>query len=87
MGFTERELELIAQIEQRTGQKIGTFEERTAGFKKMERPALIRFCSGLENCLYDRLNLDNADCFDSEEEQFKTKILQENLTIIAGLLA
>ena len=85
MIFTEREMKVIAQIE-KNGQKIGTREERIGGFKKMSRDQLSSSKSGIQQALYHRLSLDNEDIFDSEEQQVKTKILQDNLEIIDDLL-
>jgi len=86
MKALKKETELIAILERRAGNKIGTKEERMEGFKKLSKEQLERFRNGLTDSLYGRLNLDNDDMFDSDIEQMKTKILRENLEIIDNIL-
>jgi len=86
MEYTQREREVIALIEQRTGKKISTGEERIEVLKKWPKEKLVDYRDGLQQVLSFRLNFDNIDYYNSEEDGVKTKILQECLDIVNGLL-
>lgn len=86
MDYTEKEKEFLKLLEKRIGKKIGGVRYRRKEFRKMSKKALKKYRDGLQDLLYWRLNLDNIDLFSTEEDIFRTKLLEENLEIADELL-
>jgi hypothetical protein len=86
--FTEAELLRMKAYEEKTGQRIRyTFAEKCEIYREADKERLIETARGIGNSLYNRISLDNLDCFDSPDETWKTKQLQENLQAILKVIA
>jgi hypothetical protein len=85
--YSEQDLVLMRDYEQRTGKKIiYTFEEKCQIYRNHPMSSLENAARGISQCIAGRLNIDNADSFDSPDDSWKTKILEENLEAIELIL-
>lgn len=86
--FSEADLAGIRAYEQQTGKKIiYTFEEKCEIYRTHPQRALENASRGISRSLWARLSLDNADSFDNPDDDWKTKVLEENLRAIQKVLA
>lgn len=85
--FTEAELERMRDYEQRTGRQIVyTFEEKCTIYRNHPKDSLENAARGITNSVVGRMNLDNQDSFDSPDDEWKLKVLQDNLEAIRFVL-
>ena len=87
MEYTEQELKLMKNYEERTGKRIVmTFEEKCKIYDGYDSMTLELGASGIRRSINGRLNLDNADAFDGDDDGWKGKVLRENLEAIMRVL-
>jgi hypothetical protein len=80
--YTKREQELMEEYFERTGQKLMSREEKYEAYKNMTTYQRNQNKNGIQNAIWARLSLDNADVFDGEDDGWKLKMLQDNLSIL-----
>ena len=86
INYTKQDLELIKQYEIRNDTKIGDREYRKNLFQEFNNDKLTQAYNGVSNAIYNRTNLDNSDSFDSPDDTWKLKVLQENLGVLEKLI-
>lgn len=85
--FTEEDIRKMTDHETRTGQKvIYSFEDKCAIYSRHERSRLELAEIGISNAIHARLSLDNDDIFDGPDDQWKLKVLEDNLAAIRQVL-
>ena len=85
--FTEQDLTRIRDYETRTREKIiYTYEEKCQIYSTKEKSLLRNAELGIQRAIHARLNLDNADSFDTPDDTWKLKVLEENLEAIKEVL-
>jgi hypothetical protein len=80
--YTRREQKLMRAYERRECTKLMSAEEKLQEYRSMSRNQLENNLYGVSNAISARQNLNNSDAFEGEDDQWKLKMLQENLELI-----
>lgn len=84
--YTKREQELMG-IYFENREKLMTREEKYESYKTMEPYQRNQNINGIQNAIWARLSLDNADAFDGEDDNWKLKMLQDDLSILEAVVS
>lgn len=84
MEYTQREIELMKQYQERTGSQVLYKEgEKYQIYKQLTREQVKRTIDGIQTSIRVRTSLDNCfEVFDSEDDPWKLKVLEENLEVL-----
>ena len=80
--YTKREQELMDLYFKRNGEKLMSPKEKYEAYKNMNSYQRKQQKEGMTRAIWARLSLDNADVFDGEDDGWKLKMLQDNLSIL-----
>ena len=85
--YTKREQELMGIYFENKWEKLMTNEEKYEAYKNMTTSQRNQNISGIQNAIWARLSLDNADAFDGDDDGWKLKMLQDNLKILEKIVS
>ena len=85
--YTKREQELMGIYFENKGEKLMSNEEKYEAYKNMTPNQRNQNINGIQNAIWARLSLDNADVFDGEDDGWKLKMLQDNLSVLEAVVS
>ena len=85
--YTKREQELMGIYFENKGEKLMSNEEKYEAYKNMTTYQRNNNINGIQNAIWARLRLDNADVFDGEDDGWKLKMLQDNLSVLEAVVS